>query len=83
MLRVLICTVAIAAASAAFAQEVRLPSYKLEVTQAELDVISDALGEVQYKRAAPLIQKLNGQIIEQIEAAKKAQDERNKAEQAK
>lgn len=52
------------------AQELQV--FKLEVTQAELNVISDALGEVQYKRSAPLIQKLNAQIIEQIEAAAKA-----------
>lgn len=62
------------------ANEAQLQSYKLEVTQAELNAISDGLGEIQYKRAYPLIQKLNAQIIEQIESAKKAQDERKKPE---
>lgn len=68
-------------AGACCAQEVSLQGYTLEVTQAELNVISEGLAEVPYKRAAPLVQKLNEQILRQIEAAKKARDEQNKPEQ--
>lgn len=38
---------------------------KLELTEQDLQILSAALGEIPFKLAAPLIDKLNKQIAEQ------------------
>lgn len=55
----------------AFAQQV--PSlaseFKLSVTQAELDIISEGLQTQPFGKVAPLVNKLRAQIIEQQKPA--------------
>ncbi len=38
---------------------------KLELTEQDLQILSAALGEIPFKIAAPLVDKLNKQITEQ------------------
>ena len=38
---------------------------KLELTEQDLQILSAALGEIPFKIAAPLVDKLNKQIAEQ------------------
>ena len=40
-------------------------TYKLELTEQDLQILSAALGEIPFKIAAPLVDKLNKQITEQ------------------
>lgn len=65
--------------SSAFAQTPE--QYTLTVTSQELNVIGDGLVELPYKKSAILIQKLTLQAKDQMEAAKKAADDKVKANQ--
>ncbi len=40
-------------------------TYKIELTEQDLQVLNIALGEIPFKIAAPLVEKLNKQIVEQ------------------
>jgi hypothetical protein len=40
-------------------------TYKIELTEQDLQILSAALGEIPFKIAAPLVDKLNKQITEQ------------------
>ena len=40
-------------------------TYKIELTEQDLQILSAALGEIPFKIAAPLVEKLNKQIAEQ------------------
>jgi len=40
-------------------------TYKIELTEQDLQILSVALGEIPFKLAAPLVEKLNKQIAEQ------------------
>jgi hypothetical protein len=40
-------------------------SYKLELTEQDLQVLNMGIGEIAFKLAAPLVEKLNKQIAEQ------------------
>ncbi len=40
-------------------------TYKIEFTEQDLQILSAALGEIPFKIAAPLVEKLNKQIAEQ------------------
>ena len=40
-------------------------TYKIELTEQDLQILSAALGEIAFKIAAPLVDKLNKQITEQ------------------
>jgi hypothetical protein len=60
--------------AAAIAQTAAVPNYELSgLTAADLDIISRGLAEIPYKDAAPLIQKLRQQIINQQQAAAAAE----------
>ena len=39
--------------------------YKIELTEQDLQVLNMAIGEIPFKLAAPLVDKLNKQIAEQ------------------
>ena len=39
--------------------------YKITLTEQDLQILSAALGEIPFKIAAPLVEKLNKQIAEQ------------------
>lgn len=39
--------------------------YKIMLTEQDLQILSAALGEIPFKIAAPLVEKLNKQIAEQ------------------
>ena len=40
-------------------------TYKIELTEQDLQILSAALGEIPFKIAAPLVDKINKQIAEQ------------------
>lgn len=40
-------------------------TYKIELTEQDLQVLNMAIGEIPFKIAAPLVDKLNKQIAEQ------------------
>ena len=40
-------------------------TYKIELTEQDLQILSAALGEIPFKIAAPFVEKLNKQIAEQ------------------
>ena len=40
-------------------------TYKIELTEQDLQVLNMAIGEIAFKLAAPLVEKLNKQIAEQ------------------
>jgi hypothetical protein len=51
------------------AQQQQSIEYTVKLTAAELDVVGEALGSQPYKLAAPLINKLRQQVIEQQQKA--------------
>ena len=52
--------------------------YTLTVSPQELGIIGDALGGKPYAQVAPLMKKLEQQVEQQLDAAKKAAEEANK-----
>ena len=40
-------------------------TYKIELTEQDLQILSAALGEIPFKIAAPFVEKINKQIAEQ------------------
>ena len=58
-------------ASPCLAQQQQLPTqeYTIKLTAQQLDVIGAGLGDQPFNKAAPLINKLRQQVIEQQQAA--------------
>jgi hypothetical protein len=42
-------------------------TFKIEFTQAQLQVLNDALGEMAFKLAAPLVMHINQEIQKQLQ----------------
>lgn len=49
-----------------------MTSFTLTFTEQEMQTLNDAIGELPFKRAAPLVQSINRQIMEQQAANEKA-----------
>ena len=45
-------------------------TYKIELTEQDLKVLNMAIGEIAFKVAAPLVEKINKQITEQQQQTK-------------
>lgn len=50
--------------------------YTIKLTPAELDLIGNGLGSIQFKDAAPLINKLREQVLEQKPKPDKVEDKK-------
>ena len=50
-------------------------SFTLTFTEQEMQVLQEAIGELPFKRAAPLVQSINRQIMEQAPKEGKADAE--------
>lgn len=69
MRMLLIAGVTLSLVSAAHAQEAT-KDFDFKLSAADVNVIADALGELPYKKSAPLFNKLQSQINAQTQPAK-------------
>ncbi len=61
--------------------QTQLPEYTLKLTPTEVDQLGNAIGNLPYKDAVPLMNKLRSQVVEQQQAVEKAKIEAEKAKE--